>query len=298
MSYLNQYSVKYFVEKLNLSTSKSRFNSSNSPKISIVIASYNQDKYLERTILSILNQQYKNTEIIIIDGGSTDKSVEIIKKYDKQIAFWVSEKDNGQTHAINKGLKMAKGDLLCFQNSDDLFCENAFEILSNFYLKNPNSDCYFGDLLFIDVADNVLEVLKTSDFNLKSQILEGVQIFNQSFFFKKSVLDRFGYLDESLRFVLDYENVLRWAYGGAIFVKVNGLFGAFRIHDDAKTSNLQSIRETEHEIVKQKYKKLVFSDKNLSKIDFLFLRLKKIMFFVKNLDFAYIFYRFTKKNKN
>ncbi len=97
------------------------------PRISIVTPSFNQARYLEETIQSVLNQNYPNLQYVIIDGGSTDGSREIISKYEKQISYWVSEPDNGQSNAINKGFKLCDGDLITFQNSDDLYLPNAFE---------------------------------------------------------------------------------------------------------------------------------------------------------------------------
>ena len=95
------------------------------PKITIVTPSYNQGEYIEETILSVITQNYPNLEYIIIDGGSTDNSVEIIRKYEKHITYWVSEKDNGQSHAINKGFDLATGELGMWLCSDDLLCEGA-----------------------------------------------------------------------------------------------------------------------------------------------------------------------------
>lgn len=294
MDYLSRYNLKAFIEP-NPEKLQFKVDSQKKPKISVVTASYNQGQFLERTILSVINQNYENVEFIIIDGGSTDNSVAIIKKYEQYITYWVSEKDNGQADAINKGLKMATGDLLCFQNSDDLFCENSFQILSDFYQKNPNFDCYFGDMLFIDANDNVIEILKTADFDIKLQILEGVQVFNQSMFFKKDLGEKFGYLDEKLNFVLDYENVLRWAKNGAKFVKVENLMGAFRKHEDAKTTNLETVRKTEHEAIRNQYFEIIFLNKSSAKGVYLLSRLRKILFFLKNLDFEYIMYRYSLK---
>ena len=101
------------------------------PKLSIIIPNYNYGNYIEETILSVINQNYPNTELIIIDGGSTDDSIEIIKKYNKHINYWISEKDNGQADAINRGLKVATGDYVAFMNSDDTYLDNAFVNIFN-----------------------------------------------------------------------------------------------------------------------------------------------------------------------
>lgn len=294
MGYLSSYTIKDVILPIEKSNSKQAPQNTN-PKISIITASYNQGQFLERTILSVINQNYSNFELIIIDGGSTDESVEIIKKYEEYISYWVSEKDNGQADAINKGLKMATGKLLCFQNSDDIFYANSFKLLAEFHQEQPDFDCYFGDLLFIDAADNTLEILKTSKFDIKAQILEGMQVFNQSLYFTKKIAEKHGYLDEKLSFVLDYENILRWAYNRAQFTKVPKLIGAFRIHEDAKTNQLQAVRQKEHEIVKKKYFDLVFANKKPSKIVYILLRLKKMAHFVFEFDFGYIFYRYSLK---
>lgn len=294
MDYLQRFNVKQVLKSLSENEPIVSDNG-HIPKISVITASYNQGHFLERTILSVLNQKYPNFELIIIDGGSTDNSVEIIKKYEKYITYWVSEKDHGQTHAINKGLALATGDLLCFQNSDDVFCKNAFQILHNFYLKKPNYDGYFGDMLFIDANDQTLEILKTANFDIKLQVLEGMQIFNQSFFFTKKIVEKYGALDQSLQFVLDYENVLRWASNGAKFAKVPGLMGAFRIHDDAKTNQIQDIRKKEHDSVQKKYFGLLFANNSFVKLVYIWCRLKKLLYFFKKLDFRYIQYRYSLK---
>ena len=114
------------------------------PKISIITPSYNQGKYIEETIRSVLLQGYPNLEYIIIDGGSTDNSVEIIKKYQKWIKYWVSEKDEGQSHAINKGARHATGELMGWLNSDDRYFDNTFNVIANLYKTFPNHVAYAG----------------------------------------------------------------------------------------------------------------------------------------------------------
>ena len=128
------------------------------PKLSIVTPSYNQVDYIERTILSVIDQSYTNTELIIIDGGSTDGSLDIIKKYEDRIAYWISEKDNGQTEAINKGFRKVTGDFVCFQNSDDIFYPGALKIYADEIVRHPKKDIFYGDIKHIDKDDNVMDI--------------------------------------------------------------------------------------------------------------------------------------------
>ena len=126
-----------FLNKLN----KCEINKieNNYPKISIVMPSYNQAEFIEKSILSVLNQDYKNIELIIIDGGSNDGTIEIIKKYQDYIFFWVSEKDKGQSDALNKGFKLASGEIYGWLNSDDIYLPNAFHNLMLAFKNNSSS---------------------------------------------------------------------------------------------------------------------------------------------------------------
>jgi glycosyltransferase involved in cell wall biosynthesis len=116
-------------------------------KLSIVTPSFNQGRFLEETILSVLNQGYQPLEYIIIDGGSTDESVSIIQRYEKHLAYWISEKDRGQVHAINKGLERATGDILAFINSDDVYLPGAFNAVISHFNESPESEWVCGDTL-------------------------------------------------------------------------------------------------------------------------------------------------------
>ena len=117
------------------------------PKISIVTPSFNQGRFLEETILSVLNQNYDNLEYIIIDGGSSDETVDIIRRYEDRLAYWVSEKDRGQVHAINKGLERATGDIFAYLNSDDIYLAGAFNAVVGYFRDHPESDWICGDTL-------------------------------------------------------------------------------------------------------------------------------------------------------
>src|SRR5258708_1539817 len=127
------------------------------PKLSIVTPSYNQGQFLEETILSVLDQKYANLEYIIIDGGSTDESVEIIRRYAKHLAFWVSEKDRGQVHAINKGIAKTTGDIFGFINSDDVYLPGAFNTVVDHFENNPATEWVCGDtVMFGDGLEDEL----------------------------------------------------------------------------------------------------------------------------------------------
>jgi glycosyltransferase involved in cell wall biosynthesis len=141
------------------------------PKISIIMPSFNQDKYIERSILSVLTQDYPNLELIIMDGGSSDKTCEIIRKYEAYIYKWVSVKDQGQSDALNKGFSLANGDIYGWLNSDDIYQPNSFWLAVKALKMNPDKKIIFGDWLSIDEEDNILEINYAFDFNLNHFII-------------------------------------------------------------------------------------------------------------------------------
>jgi glycosyltransferase involved in cell wall biosynthesis len=138
----------------------------NTPKISIITPSFNQVEFLERTIRSVIDQDYPNIEYIVIDGGSTDGSVDLIKKYEHRLAYWVSEMDRGQAHAINKGLERATGDWVAWQNSDDTYYPGAFSQLIKAAQDNCNAKLIIGNMNLIDRDDVFLRDLKVRPPNL------------------------------------------------------------------------------------------------------------------------------------
>ncbi|GAA4404304.1 glycosyltransferase family 2 protein [Nibrella viscosa] len=225
------------------------------PKITIVTPSFNQVDYLERTILSVLNQQYPNLEYFIIDGGSTDGSIDIIRKYEPYLTGWVSEKDRGQTDAINKGFRRATGDLIAFQNSDDLYAPGSFHRVAQAWQQAPNTDVFYGNLYFIDEQDVITEEMRALTFCAACQVYEGMQVFNQSLFLKRDSLTRFGLLDEQLRFVMDYEIITRLGVQpGVRFQYLSDLWGGFRVQPAAKSSNIAVTGRQEHQMIKDKYR--------------------------------------------
>ena len=206
------------------------------PKISIVTPSYNQAQFLERTILSVLNQNYPNLEYIIIDGGSTDCSVEIIKKYESKLAYWVSEPDRGQSHAINKGWKMSSGQILAYLNSDDTYRDGTLFSIAKYFTNHPEVDMVYGDVYVIDEMDRLVYPFICGDFNLKKYIKDcNYFIPQQAVFFRRQVFEKVGLLDEGLHFKMDRDYFIRIGMNGCV-KRIPHYLAHFRTHPAAKST--------------------------------------------------------------
>ncbi len=205
------------------------------PKLTIITPSYNQSQFLEKTIKSILDQGYPNLEYIVIDGGSTDGSVDIIKKYEDQLTYWVSEPDLGQANAINKGLRMASGEWVGWQNSDDVYYDNAFNIFASTIEKAHHKSIIIGNINLIDNKDNVIRDIKYVKPTHRSMLAEGMVMANQAALWKREVHHDIGFLDETLHCSFDYDWFLR-LFKNYEASNVNQILGAFRLHDASKTS--------------------------------------------------------------
>lgn len=207
------------------------------PCISIVTPSYNQGQFIEETIRSVLLQGYPNIEYIVIDGGSTDNSVEIIKKYESWITYWVSEPDRGQSHAINKGFSHATGDLLGWLNSDDHFMPGALKKFAEVTVQNPEAGAFVGIGQIIDPSGKViyykephLEITVESLYNW----LYGYDFMQPSCLFTKFAWQQNGPLGEDIHIALDLDLWLKVAKNFK-FVKIPELLSTSRSHGNAKT---------------------------------------------------------------
>lgn len=209
------------------------------PKISIVTPSYNQGRFLEETIQSVLNQNYPNLEYIIIDGGSSDNSVEIIKKYENNLAYWVSEKDRGQTHAINKGLKRATGHIIAYLNSDDVYLPRCLEKVANFFNNNSEIDIVYGDCHIINEVGESVKKKKEIHFDylMGCFIGFGLIIIQPSTFMRRGVVEKVGYFTEDFHFAMDSDYWFRCAQKGIRFRHMPHFLSGFRWHDDSKTKS-------------------------------------------------------------
>jgi len=203
-------------------------------KITIITPSFNQGKFLEETILSVLNQKYSNLEYIIFDGGSSDNSVEIIKKYKKQLAYWESQKDRGQSHAINKGLRIATGDIIGWLNSDDTYLPGTFNIIVRMFQRYPEFDAIYGNQVLTDTEGRFLRIKHELPYSYH-RLMYNMYQSQPATFLRRSVIDQIGFLNEDLHYSMDYEYFLR--LGKRCKVKhVPYLFAKYRLHANSKSA--------------------------------------------------------------
>jgi glycosyltransferase involved in cell wall biosynthesis len=254
----NGASVRDFVSLEFGDDRSSKDNETNLPRISVVMPSYQQAEFIERSILSVLNQGYPNVELIVIDGGSKDGSIEIIRKYEDRIAHWVSEKDHGQSEALNKGFALATGDVFGWLNSDDLYLPNSFEIVRSKFHDNPQKLIVHGDWLSIDRDDRVIEREYAFDFNLDHFKYEGFHLNSQAMFWRREVHRRFGKYDINLHRTMDYQMIVAFGVneGNSAFLRVDDELACFRRHDEQKTkgeSGSNNVVLEEHHSIAQQY---------------------------------------------
>lgn len=227
----------------------------NLPIISIITPSYNQGEFLEECIKSVLSQSYENFEFIIIDGGSTDNSVEIIKSYEKHLTYWVSEKDDGQSDAINKGFKLATGEIVAWINSDDFYYQGAFECIKNQYMENPYASFYFGNGNRVDLNGKLKSKFYaegTPDFNLDALVYGLNYILQPVTFMNHVSLKEVGYLDKMLHYGMDSDLWLKLAKQRPP-QKVEQVLAATREYDNTKTSTGSFERAEELRLISYKY---------------------------------------------
>jgi GT2 family glycosyltransferase len=200
--------------------------------VSIITPSYNQALYLEQTMQSVLEQDYPDIEYIVVDGGSTDNSAEIIKKYADSLAYWISERDSGQAEAINKGFGRANGEILAWLNSDDYYMRNTVSVAARCFEQNPDVVMVYGDMLAVDGEGQTINVLRYKQLSLEDLLC--FQIIGQpSVFFRRSALEKTGWLEPSFHFMLDHHLWIRLAQQGRI-LHVPQVWSAARYHPAAK----------------------------------------------------------------
>lgn len=206
------------------------------PRISIVTPSFNQARYLEATIRSVLDQGYPNLEYIIVDGGSTDGSVDIIQKYAQRLAWWVSEKDKGQTDALNKGFARATGDILAWINSDDTYNPGALHEAAEAMRAHPKAGLVYAEANYIDENGAVTGLFPAAQTDLRRLRQGYVHIPQQAAFFRADLWRQVAPLDDTFYFAMDYDLWVRLARRAPIVYVPGRVWANFRIHGQAKTS--------------------------------------------------------------
>lgn len=224
------------------------------PKISIVTPSFNQGHFIKETIDSVLNQNYPNLEYIVMDGGSTDDTVKILKSYGNKIQ-WISKKDKGQTDAINKGIKKTNGEIVAYINSDDVMLPNTLHTVAEYFMKNEKAMWVSGDYFIIDAKGNKIQSFVAS----YKKILRNYPyawvlsianfIIQPSTFWRRSLTKEIGFFREDLHYVMDFEYWMRAIQKYPLHILPNH-FSLFRIHGDSKGGALYAKQfAQEHEIV-------------------------------------------------
>lgn len=210
----------------------------NKPLLSIVIANYNYGRFLEEAIQSVLSQSCNDYELIIVDGGSTDNSVEIIKKYEDKIAWWVSEKDKGQSDAFNKGFAHAKGKYLTWLNADDILYRGAIKAILTALKKNPNCEWFTGNFFRFDKSGNVLEIGWGPHYYPKwmQRRNSPLVVFGPSTIFAKDLWKRMGKIDIDMHLQMDTDMWTRFIVAGVKQQRICHFVWGFRMHEDSKTA--------------------------------------------------------------
>jgi glycosyltransferase involved in cell wall biosynthesis len=217
------------------------------PLISIVTPSYNQAEYLEETIRSVQEQDYPHVEHIVIDGDSDDDSADILRAYDDNLAYWVSEPDRGQSHAINKGLEQATGDILAYLNSDDFYLPGTFEAVAELYRESPEAGLLHGRCRYVNEQgekvgsqygqfESVADLLDLWEVWWSEQ-----QVVQPEVFWTRDVYERVGGFREDLNYVMDYDYWLRTLLEGFDLVRVDREFTAFRFQPNQKSEESEAV---------------------------------------------------------
>lgn len=221
------------------------------PSITIVTPSFNQGRFLERTIRSVLDQGYPKLEYIVMDGGSTDGSLEIVERYAGRLAYWASGPDGGQAAAINTGWRRAGGEVLAWLNSDDFYLPGTLLEIGEAFARHREADLIYGLTQRVDADGNPMGTVGSA-FQWRTLLYSHQVIPQPSAFFRRSAVDAVGPLDESLHYSMDYDFFLRLTRLGPALMLPRPLAVA-TIHDDAKTTRDRATAAAETHRVRKRY---------------------------------------------
>lgn len=223
------------------------------PKISVVVPSFNQGHFIAATLKSIVDQDYPNLQLIVVDGGSKDETVAVIKQYERHIDWWVSEPDSGQTAAINKGFARSSGEIMAWINSDDLAAPGSLFRVADWFATHPETDVVYGDRILID--ENGDEVSRWILPPHSRRVLDWADFIPQeTLYWRRSAWNLVGaQLDESFRFAMDWDFLLRLSSKQVSFEHLPFFLGMFRVHQNQKTSSqMTSVGQQEMQILRRR----------------------------------------------
>ncbi|GAB4517433.1 MAG: glycosyltransferase family 2 protein [Anaerolineae bacterium] len=205
-------------------------------KISIVTPSYNQGRFIKTTLESILQQSYPHLENIVIDGGSTDNTLDILRTTKDNRLIWISEPDNGQSDAINKGMRQASGDILAYLNSDDVYLPGTLAFVADYFTQHPAVDVLYGSCYTIDGdGQRVPPDYLAKPITLRQFMTKRFKFPQQGVFWRRKALDEIGLFAEDLHYRMDYDYWLRMVIAGYRFAPVPDFLAAYRVHDSSKS---------------------------------------------------------------
>ncbi len=209
------------------------------PLVTIVTPSFNQGVYIRETIESVLSQDYPRIEYMVIDGGSTDSTLDVLRSYGDRF-FWISEPDRGQSHAINKGFRRASGEIVAWLNSDDVYLPGAVAESVSYLQEHHDVDLVYGDAQVIDEAGNiVLETARSKPFGLPITLTQFSTLVQPTAFFRRRVLEQVGYLNEDLHYMMDVDLWIRIGlHGNGVYLP--GARAKIRFHATSKSVTLET----------------------------------------------------------
>lgn len=214
-------------------------------KISVVIPSFNHDRFLRATLDSVLLQDHQEVEVLVFDGGSTDNTLSILQHYSDRIDF-VSQKDKGQADAINHGLQKCSGDILAYLNSDDVYCEGALSQVMGYFEERPDCAALYGDAWHLHEDGSIMEAYYTEPWSYP-RLFELCYLCQPAVFWRREVIEQFGLFDQTLHYALDYDYWLRIGRRRAFHYLRGAFLAGSRLHRDTKT--LKQRVKAHHEIL-------------------------------------------------
>lgn len=253
---------------------KIMLSNENRPLVTVITPSWNSTAFLEQTILSVINQTYEKIEYIVIDGGSTDGTLEIIRKYENAIDYWVSEPDDGMYQAINKGMSRASGEIVAYLNSDDLYYPDTISKVVDFFADNPSADLVYGNLDFIDEKGVRRFTLIYPEFSWKRFVGANCSMIGQpAAFWRRSLLEKVGLFDESMKMAADFDFFIRAGRSGKLMYTPDVL-AAFRTHSASLTSSQTRLGKEEVRRIHAKYldSRMFFLDNPAKHLNYIYFK--------------------------